>query len=87
VLTLIYLGAIASGLGFFLWNSGARQVNTGALAIFNNLKIPLAVVVSLVFFGEQANPVALLIGGSIVLLALWLNEHSIRRQRPGEMGI
>jgi len=45
ILTLIYLGAIASGLSFFLWNIGGRRVNAGTLAIFNDLKIPLAVVV------------------------------------------
>ena len=41
-LTLFYLGAIASGLSFFLWNIGARRVNAGTLAVFNDLKIPLA---------------------------------------------
>ncbi|RPI25963.1 MAG: EamA family transporter, partial [Chloroflexota bacterium] len=44
-LTLLYLGVISSGLCFFLWNVGARQVNAGALAIFNDLKIPLSVAV------------------------------------------
>lgn len=79
VLTLVYLGAIASGLGFFLWNVGARKVNTGTLAVFNDLKIPLAVAVSLLFFGEKASLPHLLIGGAIVLGALWLDEWGIRR--------
>ena len=81
-LTLVYLGAVASGLGFFLWNSGARRVSAGALAIFNNLKIPLAVFVSLVFFGEKGNLLSLLAGGGIVLLALWLSERSDRLAKP-----
>ena len=67
--TLIYLGAVASGISFFLWNIGARKVNTGALAIFNNLKIPLAVAVSLLIFKEQTNLLNLLIGGAIVIAA------------------
>ena len=83
LLTLFYLGAVASGLGFFLWNVGARQTSAGALAIFNNLKIPLAIAVSLLFFGEQANIVNLLLGGLVVAGALVLNE----RLRPsGERG-
>jgi carboxylate/amino acid/amine transporter len=77
--TLLYLGAVASGLCFFLWNIGARQVDAGTLAIFNDLKIPLAVTVSLVFFGEQAGLPNLLLGGSIVMAALWLNESGVRR--------
>lgn len=72
--TLAYLGIFASGICFFFWNLGARQVNAGALAIFNDLKIPLAVAVSLLIFGERANWVNLLIGGGIVVLSLVFNE-------------
>jgi len=79
VLTLIYLGAIASGMGFLLWNVGARKVNTGTLAVFNDLKIPLAVTVSLVFFGEKTSLPHLLIGGAVVVGALLLNEWGVRR--------
>ncbi|HEY8932371.1 MAG TPA: EamA family transporter [Rariglobus sp.] len=50
---LAYLGILASGLGFFLWNYGALRVNTGTLAVFNNAKVPLGVVCSLLVFGEK----------------------------------
>ena len=79
-LVLLYLGAIASGLGFFLWNVGARKVQAGTLAIFNDLKIPLAVIVSLLFFGETVNLLQLTAGGSLALLGLFLNEWSSRRE-------
>lgn len=79
-LTLLYLGVVASAVGFFLWNVGARKVNAGTLAIFNDLKIPLAVAVSLVFFGEQADLLRLLVGGAVVLAALALNEWNVRRR-------
>lgn len=79
VFTLLYLGAVASGLGFFLWNVGARKVNAGTLAVFNDLKIPLAVAVSLIFFGEKTSLPHLLIGGAVVVAALVLNEWGIRR--------
>ncbi len=72
--TLVYLGAFASGICFFLWNIGAQKVNTGTLAVFNDLKIPLAVMVSLLVFGEKTNMQPLLTGGSIVLVSLVLNE-------------
>lgn len=80
IITLIYLGAIASGLGFFLWNMGARRVNAGTLAVFNNLKIPFGVAVSLLFIGEQANLTRLLIGGAIIIAALVLSEWINRRK-------
>ncbi len=81
ILTLLYLGAIASGLSFFLWNIGARKVNAGSLAVFNDLKIPLAVAVSLLVFGESTNIVRLLIGGAIIIAALALNEMMEGKRR------
>jgi carboxylate/amino acid/amine transporter len=79
--TLVYLGAFASGICFFFWNIGARKVNTGALAIFNDLKIPLAVAVSLLVFGEQANWLNLLIGGLVVIASLVLNEWLTKKKQ------
>lgn len=84
VLVLLYLGAIASGLSFFLWNVGARKVNAGTLAIFNDLKIPLAVIVSILFFGEQANWFNLLVGGGFAVVALVFNEWYIHRRKKTE---
>jgi len=72
--TLVYLGVFASGVCFFLWGIGSRKVNTGALAIFNDLKVPLAVAVSLVVFGEKTNWVTLLVGGVVVAASLVFNE-------------
>jgi drug/metabolite transporter (DMT)-like permease len=81
LLTLLYLGAVASGLAFFLWNFGARRVEAGALAIFNDLKIPLAVAASLLVFGEQVGrPAALALGGIVVLGALALHEWALRKK-------
>lgn len=78
--TLVYLGVFASGICFFLWNLGARKVNTGALAIFNDLKVPLSILVSLLVFGEKTNLINLIIGGGIVALSLVLNEWLARRK-------
>jgi carboxylate/amino acid/amine transporter len=71
---LVYLGVVASGIGFFLWNYGARKVNTGTLAIFNDLKVPFAVAVSLLVFGETTNLGRLFLGGGIVMASLIMNE-------------
>jgi drug/metabolite transporter (DMT)-like permease len=72
---LFYLGLIASGLGFFLWNIGATRVPAGTLAVMNNAKIPLAVAVSLLVFGETADLTRLAIGGAVLGLAVWLAER------------
>lgn len=69
---LLYLGILASGLCFFWWNRGAVRTKPAALAVFNNVKIPLAVLASLLVFGESANLLRLAIGGSLIALALFL---------------
>lgn len=51
-LVLVYLGVVASGLGFFFWNKGATQTTVGVLAAANNAVVPLAMFVSLFIFGE-----------------------------------
>ena len=67
---LAYLGVVASGVGFFLWNRGARAVNAGQLAVLNNLKIPLGVAVSLLVFRESAGLATLFAGTLLIGVAL-----------------
>jgi len=76
---LLYLGAVASGLGFFLWNAGAARVNPATLAVFNNLKIPVAILLAIAVFGEQADPASLIPGLLVLLGALALAEARWRR--------
>lgn len=78
ILTLLYLGIIASGLCFFLWNFGATRTNTGALAIFNNVKIPIGMALSLFVFGESGNLLRLISGGALIAFSLYLNEWQMR---------
>jgi len=74
LLVLLYLGVLASGAGFFLWNIGATRVGTGTLAVMNNAKIPLAVACSLIFFGETADLPRLALSLALLLAAVWLAE-------------
>lgn len=77
---LLYLGCIASGLGFFLWNKGAARSNPGTLAAFNNAVVPLAVLASLFVFGEIENSstdtlVRLAIGAALIGGAVMLGQR------------
>jgi len=78
-LTLLYLGFIASGLCFFLWNKGATLSSPGALGAFNNVVIPLAMAVSLFVFGEidhieSTQLIRLILGGGLIFTAVYLAE-------------
>ena len=73
LMVLVYLGVVASGLGFFLFNAGARRTDIGTLAIFNNMKIPLAILASGLVFREPVDWSRLAVGGAVISLALGLN--------------
>lgn len=70
---LLYLGLVASGLGFFLFNAGARRTDIGTLAIFNNMKIPLAMVAAGLVFREAVDWPRLALGGAVIACAFHLN--------------
>lgn len=75
---ILYLGLVASGLGFFLWNKGASKTNAGTLAAFNNAVVPLAVLISLFIFNEGKNfdredQIRLMIGSVLIGSALFLS--------------
>ncbi len=71
---LIYLGLVASGLGYFMWNKGATLVNVGALAVMNNLLIPAGIIINVLIWNRDADIVGLSIGAAIMLGALLVNQ-------------
>ena len=77
---IAYLGAVASGLGFFLWNKGATLCSAGALAAFNNALVPVAMFASLFVFGEikgatTGDMARLLAGGGLVAGAVLIGRR------------
>jgi len=78
---VLYLGCVASGLGFFLWNKGASVSNPGTLAAFNNAVVPLAVLFSLFLFGEANNLdteslIRLIVGTGLIGTAVFLGQRA-----------
>ena len=77
VASIVYLGVIASGICFMLWNQGATKVEPGVLAAFNNAKIPLSVLASILCFGERPSLWKLAVG-SLLILAGVLAGRAVR---------
>lgn len=71
---LLWLGIMASGVGYFMWNYGATKVNTGQLATMNNVLIPAGLLVNLIVWNHNTDLPRLLLGSGFILLALWLVE-------------
>lgn len=83
---IVYLGTVASALGYFLWNKGACEVDSGVLAIMNNALIPAAIVVNLVFWQKDADLARLLAGSALICVSLILHKkimkfYAVREQR------
>jgi len=81
---LAYLGIVASGLGFFLWNKGAALSRAGTLAAFNNAVVPLAMACSLFIFGEISEVeggalLRLILGSAFIIAAVILAEKTPRQ--------
>lgn len=77
---LLWLGVVASGLGYFLWNKGATLVNSGQLAVMNNVLIPAGLLVNLLIWNRDTDLLRLTIGAAILMLALWLNNAWIAQK-------
>jgi drug/metabolite transporter (DMT)-like permease len=73
-LVLLYLGVLPTGIGFYLWNKGAARVAAGKLAVANNLKVPLAILVSWLVFGESADYGRVLVALAVIVAALFLAD-------------
>jgi drug/metabolite transporter (DMT)-like permease len=61
----VYLGIVATGLGFFLWNRGVQKVEATKATLVGNFKGPLAVVWGAIFLGEA---ITLRLVAGVVLL-------------------
>lgn len=76
---LIYLGIVASGIGYFMWNKGASMVDSGILAIMNNVLIPLSIIVNFLFWGvDISNIKGFLIGSFLIVISLFIHNRLIK---------
>ena len=78
-LALLYLGIIPSGLGFYLWNKGSKRVKVGELAVINNLKIPMAVLIAWIIFSEDIHWPATLVSLAILGAGQFLASRSSQK--------
>lgn len=76
-LILIWLGVIASGLCYFLWNYGATQVDSGTLAIMSNLIIPIGILVNVLIGHQSIVWPKFILGSFVILLAILVHRYCI----------
>lgn len=77
---LLWLGIVASGIGYFLWNKGACDVDAGVLGIMNNALVPAGLMMNLLLWKTPVDYVSLSIGSGIILFSLVLHYRLINRK-------
>lgn len=81
---VLWLGLMPSGIAFFLFNHGALKVDSDTLAIVNNLKIPIALLIVMLLFQQRESVESwpnFFTGTGMMLYALWLNQLPLRKKR------
>jgi carboxylate/amino acid/amine transporter len=78
---LAWLGLAASGLGLYLWNRGACEVDAGTLAVMNNVLVPAGLLVNLLIWNRDADLARLALGGVVIAFSLWVNARYHPRAR------
>ena len=79
-LGLLYLGSIASGLAYALYNGSLRHLDASSVGVYTNLIPIVGVLTGIVFLGEPMSLRAIL-GGAIVMLGVWITSRSDRPAR------
>ncbi len=72
---LLWLGIVASGVGYFMWNKGATMVDSGVLAIMNNALVPAGLIVNLVIWQKPTDYLLLALGSGVIIFSLYLHEY------------
>ncbi|VUS39721.1 carboxylate/amino acid/amine transporter [Klebsiella huaxiensis] len=72
---LVFLGVAASGIGYFMWNYGATQVDAGTLGIMNNMHVPAGLLVNLAIWQEQPRWPSFIVGALVILASLWVHRR------------
>lgn len=80
LLSLFYVGFLATGLGQYFWLQGATKVSPATLSVMNNLLIPLGIVINILFGGIIEMPVEFTIGSTVILLSLWVAKSPKKAQ-------
>lgn len=75
---LLWLGLVASGIGYLSWSMASKKVNIAQLATMNNMLIPAGLLVNFLFWGAQLAWLPLLAGGTIITVGVLIASRSDR---------
>ena len=71
---LVFLGLVSTALGMYWWNKGACMVRVSTLAVMNNMSVPVGLLINLLFWNQNEPLGRLLIGGLVIVFAVWISR-------------
>ncbi len=75
----LYLGLVATGLGFFLWNWGVQKVSATKATLVGNLKGPISVLIGCVLLQEHVS-LELFVGLVLLFISIIILPREKRLQ-------
>lgn len=76
-LSLLYLGVVASGVAYLLYNTSLQHLDASAVGVFTNLIPIVGVLTGVIVLGEPLSMRAI-VGGLVVMLGVWITSRSER---------
>lgn len=70
---LLYLGVIATGVGSLWLTIGSTKVSITSLAIFNELHVPVGLIINILLFGNEVPLSRLFLGCALIGVAILIN--------------
>lgn len=77
-LGVLYLGGVASGLAYLLYNTSLRHLDASAVGVYTNLIPVVGVLTGVIVLGEPLSMRAIA-GGVVVMLGVWITSRSESR--------
>lgn len=74
---VLYLGVVASGFAYLLYNASLRHLDASAVGVYTNLIPIVGVLTGVVVLGEPLSARAI-VGGLVVMLGVWITSRSER---------
>lgn len=74
---ILYLGCVASGVAYLLYNTSLRHLDASTVGVYTNLIPIVGVLTGVIVLGEPLSARAI-IGGLVVMLGVWITSRSER---------
>ena len=74
---VLYLGGVASGLAYSLYNASLRHLDASEVGVYTNLIPVVGVLTGVIMLGEPLSMRAI-VGGAVVMLGVWVTGRAER---------